>query len=302
MKRYYTKPALSFDQQSDQLIIRGMVFDNKTFAIKQLSSISYYRLSAYWYPFRQRNELGKVLDPFIPKTNFQNVMNLYDFDRQLRLLMLDAIERIEVAIRTQVTYHMSHTYGAFCHSNPQNFHPKFNHGVWLNNIEDEAKRSSEEFIRHYKDKYDGFPKLPLWMLTEIMSLGSLSRLYGGMQHSDKKIVSGHFNIHHKRLANWLHTLTYIRNVCAHHSRLWNRELAIRPDEVKQKEWLPPLTPRNDRIFYILLMLHHLLKATDSANAWTKQVNRLIRPLASAISYRVAMGMPEEWERHPIWIT
>ena len=282
------------------LISRGLVVTNQVEAISKLQSISYYRLSGYSYPFRIRDANGVVQDNFTVGTTLEQVIDLYEFDRHLRLLVLDAIERVEVAIRTQLTYNFSCTYGPFGHINATNFHPSFSHAIWHADINKETQRSGDEFIRHYSKKYDGFPTIPLWMLTEVMSLGGLSHLYKGLNHNDKKPISNYFNIHHKRLTNWLHALTYIRNVCAHHSRLWNRELSIRPDNVKDPKWQPPCTPRNDRIFFILLILRYLLLATGNGKEWKCQVNQLLTPVAQSKQWRTAMGMPDNWETHPIW--
>ena len=125
----------------------------------------------------------------------------------------------------------------------------------------------------------------LFRSTEVMSLGALSFGYGGLINDkkngieDKKAIAQHFNLHHKKLGDWLHTLTYVRNICAYHSRLWNRSLAIRPDKTKDPKWLAPITPRNDRIFYILLMLRHLLKATGNGNDWIINTNQLLEQLS-----------------------
>jgi len=121
-----------------------------------------------------------------------------------------------------------------------------------------------------------------------------------LQPGDKKPIANHFNLHAKKLADWLHTLSYIRNVCARHSRLWNRELAIRPDNGKERVWLSPITPRNDRVFYILLMLRHLLNAANNDSDWVDQVNLLLEPIASNRQWRIAMGIPDQWRQHPIW--
>ncbi len=301
MPETYQKPALTFDEQLQLLYGRGLIVNDHNHALSQLSTISYYRLSAYSYPFRIRDQHGNVTNEFITGTSFENVISLYEFDRQLRLLVIDAIERVEVYVRTLITYHLGHVYGAFGHVDSTNFHPQFKHNLWLTKLEDEAKRSSDAFIMHYKNKYSGFPTLPIWVLTEVMSLGSLSYCYKGLKNTDKKIISGKLNLHHKRLADWLHKLTYIRNVCAHHSRLWNRELSIRPERTRAPEWNPPVTPRNDRIFYILLMLRYLLKTTNNGDAWCQQCNELIEPLTQEDKWRVAMGMPEKWQEHPIWM-
>lgn len=306
MPENYQKPALTFSQQLSLLQQRGLVVSDKASALRQLSAISYYRLSAYWYPFRQRDGTGNILSNFVPDTEFNRITNLYEFDRKLRLLVMDALERVEVAVRTQITYHFGHTYGAFGHTDPGNFHAQFKHAVWLSKLEDETSRSSDEFIRHYQSKYDGFPRIPVWMLTEVMSFGALSFFYKGLRNDrragieDKKLIADYFQIHHKRLGDWLHTLTYVRNVCAHHSRLWNRELAIRPDNSKLPEWRAPWTPRNDRIFYILLILRHLLRASGNGDEWACAVSQLMEPFADCDAQRCAMGMPENWKEHPVW--
>lgn len=306
MLEAYPKPPLTFEQQLALLKKRGMVFDDEASALSYLSSINYYRLSSYWFLFRVRDGQGHLTHQFAKGTHFDEVVHLYEFDRQLRSLVLDGLERIEVAVRTQITYHMAHTYGAFGHTAASNFHPKFKHTAWLNKLEVETMRSSDEFLTHYRDKYVGFPKIPIWMLTEVMSFGALSYLYAGL-HNDKKIgkqdkaaISAAFNLHHKRLGDWLHKLTYVRNVCAHHSRLWNRQLAIRPDKVKENLWLPPVTPRNDRIFYILLMMRYLLLNVKGGDEWVIQSNRLLEPISETSFYRTSMGMPDDWKQHPLW--
>jgi len=302
MPENYTKPALTFKQQLQKLTDRGLVIQDQGYSLSQLANISYYRLSAYWYPFRVRNEHGHITGNIETGTAIESVLQLYEFDRQLRLLILDALERIEITIRTKLAYHLSHTYGPFAHTDAKHFHPQFDHDKWYGKIIDETQRSKDEFIRHYQSKYKGFPIVPIWMLTEVMSLGSLSFLLGGLQHDDKKVIANDFDLHHKQLANWLHILTYIRNVCAHHSRLWNRELAIRPYQIKDPNWLPPITPRNNRIFYILLILRYLLNASSNGDIWATSCTNFLEPIASIEKWRIAMGIPENWKEHPIWKT
>lgn len=302
----YTKPPLSFADQISRLEQKGMSFEDKAHAESRLASISYYRLSGYWYPFRVRDANNNATNQFEHGTAFDDVLFLYEWDRQLRSLVLDAIERVEIAVRTQFTYHIGHVYGPFGHTDHKNFHPKFNHHNWLSKLEDEVNRSSDDFIRHFRSKYTGFPVVPIWMLTEVMSLGALSIGYRGLVNDrkkgieDKKAVSQHFNLHHKKLGDWLHTLTYVRNICAHHSRLWNRSLAIRPDKTKDPRWLAPITPRNDRIFYILLMLKHILAVIGNGDDWFKDINQLLEQISDNGKWRSAMGLPENWREHPLW--
>jgi abortive infection bacteriophage resistance protein len=297
----YQKPALTFEEQLDQLKERGLIVNDQALALSQLSTISYYRLSAYWYPFKARGKHGRITSSLVAGTSFDDIVSLYEFDRHLRLLVMDAIERVEVYVRTLITYYIGHTYGAFGHTDPTHFHPKFGHAHWLSKLEEEAARSSDVFVDHYRNKYEGFPTLPIWMITEVMSLGSLSFCYKGLKNDDKRAISSELDLPHKRLGDWLHKLTYIRNVCAHHSRLWNRELSIRPESVRDEIWNPPVTPRKDRVFYILLMLRYLLKAMNNGDSWYEECNQLIEPIAVEKRWRLAMGLPENWKSHPIWI-
>jgi abortive infection bacteriophage resistance protein len=302
----FSKPSLSYQQQVQKLQSNGMSVGNEADAIKTLSAVSYYRLSGYWYPFRTRDANQQVQDSFEPNTTFASAVTLYEFDQKLRNSVLSAIERIEVAIRTQFTYRLAQTYGPLGYADAANFHPQFNHGDWLKKLADEVTRSKDIFITHYKTKYLGYPTVPIWMLTEVMSLGSLSHGYKGMRNDkkqgveDKKAIAGFFDLHHKCLEEWLHTFTYVRNICAHHSRFWNRELAIHPDLAKEAEWRSPITPRNDRIFYVLLMIRHMLSRIGGANEWVAQVGLLLEPVCQSNRWRIAMGVPADWRVHPLW--
>jgi abortive infection bacteriophage resistance protein len=297
----FDKPALSLADQVRQLISKGMQINDPAAAENVLTNVSYYRLSAYWVPFLQLNVSGQRCNTLRPGTSFEEVLALYEFDRQLRLLVLDALEHVEVALRSAMTYHVVTAYGAFGHENPANFHPAFDHASWITKLHDETNRSSDTFVIHYKNSHQGFPAMPLWMSTELISLGSLSKLYSGMKPTDKRTIATPLNLHHKRLQNWLHVLTYVRNVCAHHSRLWNRELSIRASVMSESEWRPPLLPRLDRLFYVLLILRLLLRKTDRGTWWRDQCQTLLQPVAETPKWRTAMGMGVDWQNHPLWI-
>lgn len=305
-KRRYEKPALTYEQQLQKLRGRGMEVECEQEALRALSQVSYYRLSAYWYPFRVRHDHGNVQSELEPGTSFNQIVELYNFDRKLRSQVLEGLEQIEILVRTKLSYYIGHTYDAFGHLNPRNFHPKFNHAEWLQRVTLSVEESSDEFLKHFQRNYRRFPDVPIWMLTEVMSMGALSRLYKGMQndkkkgHEDKQMIANEFNMHYRQLQDWLHVLTYVRNVCAHHSRLWNRELAIRPERIRNANWLPPLTPRNDRVFVILLMINRLLSDTLEIAEWTRSIENLLTPHSNNRFVKAAMGIPDNWQKHPLW--
>lgn len=296
----YEKPPFTFDQQLEHLSARGLIMDDRDYAVSKLKTISYYRLRAYCLPFRVREDRAGVTGRFVPGARFEEIIKLYEFDRRLRLMVMDAIERVEVYVRTLVTHRLGHEYGTFGHADASNFHPRFKHAAWLEKIKKEARRSGDVFIDHYRSKYSGFPLLPIWMTTEVMSLGNLSFAYKGLKGVDKKAIYGQLGLRDNRLGDWLHQLTYIRNVCAHHGRLWNRKFPIRPAAVRDPDWNPPVTPRNDRVFFVLLVLRCLLKAMDNEDRWREQVAGLIEPIAREKRFLLSMGMPADWRNHPIW--
>jgi abortive infection bacteriophage resistance protein len=291
----YTKPPLTIEQQLDLLAEHGLNISDCPSAISTLARISYYRLSAYCLVFKDDH------DYFRPGTTWDEVVTLYEFDRKLRIVVMDALERVEVAIRTAITYTLAHTYGAFGHHYPTNFRPTFQHEQWLAKLTTEIVKSHETFIQHYKVKYDGFPRLPIWMESEIMSFGSLSRLYEGMEDIEQQQISKFYGLPHYVLRSWLRSLNFIRNVCAHHSRFWNRELSVAPVMPKKKHgWPSEEIPNHKRLFAILVMLGHLLDRQGIGSNWRLTVTNLIEPVANTERFRIAMGLPEEWKSHRRW--
>lgn len=291
----YTKSALTFEQQLDLLADRGLVIPDRPAAAAILSKISYYRFSAYCLTFKDEN------DNFYPGTSWETVLDLYEFDRELRLAVMDALERVEVGIRTAITYTLAHAYGAFGHHDPANFRSEFQHAQWLGKLTHEIEKSHEKFIHAYKTKYDGYPRLPIWMESEVMSFGSLSRLYEGMLDVDQQQVCGPHRLPHYVLRSWLRSLNFIRNVCAHHSRLWNRELPVSPLMPKAKHgWVPEEIPNNRRLFAVLVMLGHLLDGQGLGDGWRRMITDIIAPVSAAERFRLSMGLPEGWTTHRRW--
>jgi len=294
----FNKPATTFEEQIDLLESRGVIIPDKKAATHYLSHINYYRLGAYWLPFESDHHSHQ----FQAGVTFDHILNLYVFDRELRLLVLDAIERIEVSFRTQWAYHISHQYGPHGYL-ANNKALRKDERRLLNDIKDlrqHVRRSDEVFIQHYGKIYDEeLP--PAWVSCEVMSLGLLSRFYSNLRaYQVRRKIAETYQFDEGFLEGFMEHLSYVRNVCAHHSRLWNRELSIRPQRPRALEWNPPVTPRNDRIFYILLMLRYLLKTTNNGDSWCQKCNELIEPLAQDGKWRAAMGMPENWKEHPLW--
>lgn len=312
-KKNYNKTPLSFQDQVSLLKQRDLVFDNEPKAIDYLQEISYYRLSAYFLPYQ------KTKDKFNPNTNFKQIIKTYSFDRELRLLVFDCIERIEVAIRTQMVYGMATHYNDSHWQDNQNLFitPYYNK---IGNLADpysdfqsiisksKTARTPEVFIKHYIDHYNKPANPPSWMCLELLTMGELSHLYRGLKNnSDKKRIANFFDVHPTVFVSWLHTLTYVRNICAHHSRLWNRDLAIEPEKLLKPvgNWVSKPFENNKRMFYFICVLKYLITRANPGNSLKDKLQNLFKKYPTVpIQY---IGIPSDgkgntldWENEPIW--
>lgn len=294
----YTKPPLTFEEQADLIISRGLKADRDRL-IHRLKNVNYYRLSAYLYPFRVTDS-----DRFQEKTTLDLIWKYYTFDRQLRLIVMDAIERVEISVRTQLIYQLVRRHGAFGFTNAKNLphldSDKFQN--WLKDMQDETKRSHETFLDHFRDKYGDYHELPpLWMLCEVMSFGKMLTLFNGVEDELRRIIARQYGIEDIILQSWLGALNVIRNICAHHGRLWNRELGYKPfipRLQKYPQWHKPVVITNNRLFGILTILEYMRKRTAPTSGWQGRLNDLFVKYPEIPLQ--CMGFPENWKESPIW--
>lgn len=298
----YTKPALGFEQQAQRLLDRGLIAD-KQILINRLGVVNYYRLSAYWYNFKTTDSHG--VERFVDGTSFEVIWNRYSFDQELRRLVMEALEHIEVAIlRTRLVEQFTLAHGPFGYIDYGNFNPKFpptSHARFLSELEDAVNRSNEEFIGRFHGKYTSEPHLPLWMAAEILTFGQLFTLFRNLDRKDLQGIARQFKLFPPVMVSWMHTLLFIRNTCAHHARLWNREIPISPqipDKKHNPEWHSPVQFDNNRIFAVLTLLRYLLKFIEPNYNFRLRLENLLKnypdvPLA-------AMGFPVNWKDSSIW--
>jgi abortive infection bacteriophage resistance protein len=293
----YGKPPLSFEDQADKLIARGLIVD-KALLVERLKHVNYYRLSGYLYPYRQTG------DHFKPGTTLEKVWRHYAFDRRLRLIVMDAIERVEVSVRTQLIHAFAHATGAFGYTEERSLSglSHVEYARWIEAVKKEVAHSRETFVDHFKRKYgDKHDFLPLWMAGEIISFGCTLTMYRGASGEIKKRLSGFYHVPDLVLTSWLQTINVVRNICAHHSRLWNKELGIKPllpNKHKYLEWYVPVKIPQNRIFGILTILRYLLRVIAPQSRWESRLRALLEEYPE-IS-RWSMGFPDNWKDSPLW--
>ncbi|MFN9809149.1 MAG: Abi family protein [Deltaproteobacteria bacterium] len=292
--RPYGKPALTHGQQVALLERRGMVIADRPKAEFFLKHLNYYRLEAYWLPF----EADHATHTFRPGTSFDQVLGLYVFDRELRLLVLDAIERVEVSVRTQWAHELAMAHGPHAHLDLSLASNQARWTVNLDALEKEVDRSEETFIQHLRATYvERLP--PIWAVSEVMSLGLLSRWYSNLgPFRLRRAIAQVFRLDDGVLRSVLHHLTTVRNVCAHHGRLWNREFRVRPMRPKHPAQLAASWSRNEqRLHNTLAVLSYFLDVISPDHGWRARVIALIHGHATDT---VAMGFPTGWRSLPLW--
>jgi abortive infection bacteriophage resistance protein len=295
----FAKPPKTFTEQVDKLRDHGLTIPDPAKAEFYLSQLNYYRFAAYCLPFEQDHATHE----FRAGISFDDVLNLYIFDRELRLLLLDAIERIEVSLRTQMAYHLSHRHNtAHPHLQPALFHNAGSYQISIRKLTDEVSNSREEFIQHLKNKYQE-PLPPIWAVVELMTMGQLSRWFGNIdQRSDRQAIARNYKVDERILKSFCQHLTTVRNHCAHHARLWNRNFTftMRIPNRGERVLIDSFNSnsRGERKLYnTLVMTAYLMDTINPGHHWKQRLKNLI---ASHDIETRKMGFPDEWLTKPIW--
>ena len=317
------KPYFTIPQLIEKLKKDGLVITDEAELASRLRYCGYYRLSGYWYMFRQilpkskhdsREHVAERSSEFIPGINFDQVWSLYCFDQKLRLLVLDAIGHIEVAIRSEivnalgkydpVAYNnltlLNEEFADVNNNNPlsyTNWNKKF-----LEKLS-QAKKAKDRSIAHYNKKYKD--QLPIWVAVEIWDFGMLSNFFKGMRNKEKEIIANNFGIQsYDVLASWLRAINVVRNIAAHNSRLWNRTLSISPTLLPMGSiaYFDPLLKDNkinNKLYFVLCILAYFVRQITPASQWPSQMRNLIQtfPEIQGFPMTKAMKIPTDWHKH-----
>lgn len=300
----YNKKHHSYEQQLDKLIARGMSVKNRAAAIYALQQINYYRLGVYWHHYEMEDNTHR----FKPNTQFETIIGLYNFDRKLRLLVLEALEHIEVSIRANWAYQMSEAHGTHAHLIPE-IHkrkPRQRRNLWEENLEKmkkDIRKSDKPFIKTQIKKYGHLHETPaIWVVSEVLSFGSLSRWYWVISDKNtKQNIAKVYQIHSTVLQSWLHHLTIVRNNCAHFACLWEHDFDTTP---------PIYPPRRHHILFAddfvkgnplynsIVIIIYMLDRILPNHVWRQRFQNLLAEHPE-VPIR-EMGFPDNWQEHRTW--
>lgn len=285
------KPSLTCSDQLNLMVSRGLRVNDRNEALQRLSELNYYRLRGYWLAFEKD-------DAFIEGTTFEDITDVYDLDSKFRRWVWAALEPIEIKARTTLAQHLSMAYGPLAHLNSGLFNNASMHAESINNVRreiEQARKNKVPCVLHNLKKYG---ELPIWAAVEIMSLGTVSKLYGNLSNTAvnkdgtavMKAIAEEFGLKPHTLRSWLRHLTYVRNICGHHSRLYNRVMTNRPTLLKADK---PYA--SNKQFPTLLVLMRIYQ-----NSWPEKWNEMVNELDCIMSGHDAalrsMGFPDNWKQ------
>lgn len=296
----YNKQPISIADQISQLENRGLIIDDEDAAKRTLSIISYFRFANYLRPY----EAEKTNHVFKPGKLFSNAVSLYYFDKELRNIIFTAIQSVEIALRTSVIQHFSMKYGPFWFMDSSLFKDTNLHNDCIRTIQSELSRTTEDFIKTHYAKYDDPNMPPAWKTLEIVSFGTLGKLYSNFKdNAVKKVVARSYNVpQHEYLESWIASLAALRNCCAHHARVWNRVYPIKPQLPAAKRmrssWIEVSNVSRNRLYAILCCLIYWVNNIQPDNRVKTEIVKLLDdfPIVDA----AAMGFPLGWEKNALW--
>ena len=278
-----------------------MLFRDETQAYQFLENISYYRLKGYWWDMQK----DRITHIFFPNSYFESAVERYNFDRRLRLILFDAIERIEIALRTKMIYYLSISYDALWYLNSSLFVDQDKHREHIIHLQREFGYSQEIFIKDHKRKHPN-TDAEAWKIMEVASMGTLSKFYKNLNHQlpEKSLIAKEMGLNlHSELSSWLEAIVYVRNIIAHHSRLWSRNMVKRPiDNINNPTgpWFDNnlLAVQKKKPFLIISSMIYLCNNVTPNHQTKEKIIELINSNLEVPIYK--LGFLNNWKSEPIW--
>ena len=299
------KPWASIDEQINILTRRGLL-DAGDYR-RELSTVGYYRLSGYSYPLRQiapSDSPQRRLDHFVLGARMGHVVELYEFDERLRLAVWQALCKLEVCLRVDVG-HVLGEIDPFIHLDLERIWPSgaMNHraAFFTQKLTQTQSRSTEDFVKHYNQTHDG--RLPVWVVTEILEFGQLVTLFSLAPFEQRRRIADKYLARADELESGMRTVNFVRNICAHHARLWNRRLVIRPlvKHRRNDQTLSAVTHSSGRMYTALVLTAFLLRR-GNFTAEIQAISDVLDSFPTEIPGvdLTHIGASPSWKQDPIW--
>lgn len=302
-KPVFSKPALRRDELARVLIRRGLSGISESELSQKLQYINYYRLRGYTYPYQDNSHEESL---FIDGISWETIWSDYVFDSELRILLFDGISRFEIALRSIVTQLMSEYKGPYWYTDESLFLSETKFERDLRELKDAWNRSKDDFKNHFVENYNSASLPPAWMIFETSTLGLVSKYFENLNKSlePRTMIMRQFGFNRssgKVFLSWIRQLTYIRNICAHHARLFSRRLTcscIIPtnlDVLRLNE-----SPDANKVYVCICILKYLLSVCAPDYSFKEKLFYLLDNASE--SHLRFMGCPKSWKEQPLFMS
>lgn len=286
----YAKPALTPQAHLSKLKAQGLKVDDDNEALKYISYVGHFRLKGYWYQLQDA-----ATKRFLPNTTFTHIIQRYECDREIRAIVMESAERLEVAVRTVICNLLSLKHSPHWYLKTEIFAPKGRTGIgqMLSKIEGEVERASSRlYIKAYYDSYEDPYLPPSWAMSECVTLGTWSKIFAMLRDpGDRKVISSKFGINQVEVfESWLHTLTVLRNMAAHHDRFIDVKIGVSPTNHKLKGIK---FADNKTVYASLTVVHVLLESIKFNGAFKARLESMEQRYG--VWHFQRMGFPENWK-------
>jgi abortive infection bacteriophage resistance protein len=293
----FSKPAITPERLLEKLKFQGLIVkqDEEPQALNYLRFVGAYRLKGYWH-----HVINPITKKFPSGYSYKQLIDRCEFDRELRAATNEAIERLEVAIRSAIANYLSLKHSPHWFLNTGIFKPtaKWGVGQFIKKIEDEVGRSKEKiFVAHYAAQHDEPYLPPSWSISECVSLGIWSRTYEILRDpNDKKAISMRFKIDQTDVfQSWVHAITVMRNIVAHHGQLLKIKFRITPMGYKNASIK---FSDNNSFFSVATVINYLLLQIGLPQRWQKDLEAIFEKYPSIHSSEI--GFPAIWRNTLGW--
>ena len=278
---------MTIDEQIENLKSIGLTFNDEDYAKKILNDISYFRLiKAYSLNLKPKN------GSYNKNITFEQILDLYLFNANLRQLIFPEIEKVEINVRCRIANYFATRYGVLGYLNANNFSVSEHFEEFIRDITEEISRNSKApFVKNFKENYEG-GNLPIYALVEVFSFGTLSKFFKNLKNPDKKAIAQSFGLGYTYFESWLESISYIRNICAHYGRLYNAKFSKTPQLYKEYS---KVGIGNNRLFGVLLCLKHILIKDNHWNSFVDRIDSLINKY-NYVDVKT-MGFPKDWKEY-----
>jgi len=290
-QKRFQKLARTPQELVTHLLAKGLTIPSHTVAQNAISRIGYYRLLIYMRPLQH-----PATKQFQAHATFDDILSLYNFDRELRLLCMDAIEKIEVSLRAAIVNPLAVNLGAHFHVRSRHFDKPEGFKEFM---EATSKLRKSLAVEHYYNNYNDPALPPIWVVLEGLTYGTLSRMYSNLHTKNRKLAAREFGYDEAVLVSWFRAINELRNRCAHHNRLVDVTMNANAPTAPRALRAEFASAVGNKFCKHAIVLVALLARIDHSSTWKTDLKALFAKYPTVPE--ASLGFPAAFQTRPFWL-